>query len=151
MGLGVGVFGGKKEKAYSKIALSIQAVTEFFHLPFEKFEGDLGQDARSVPGLGIGIQRAAMRKLANTAKRAFQNRAGTFSLNISHKAHAARIMLVIGAVKSLGTGKIMVETEPCHGGFTILKEALGARVGILLRDKRFRGIVPYGTQWLPKG
>ena len=144
VGLSVGVFGGKKEEANSKISLLVQAVTKFLDLPFKKLEGDLGKDARPVPGFGIGIQSAAMGQLANAAKRAFQNRAGTFALNVGHKSDAARIVFVIRAVESLGTGKIVVETEPCHGSFTILKEPHGARVGILLRDKRFRGIVIHG-------
>lgn len=67
-------------------------------------------------------------------------------MNVGDKSNAARIMFVIRVIEPLGTGKIVVETESCHGSFTILKEPHGARVGILLRDKRFRGIVIHGTE-----
>ena len=70
-------------------------------------------------------------------------------MNVGDKSNAARIMFVVRAVKALSTGKIVVQTESCHGNFTILKEPLCARVGILLRDKRFRGIVPNGTSSPP--
>jgi len=70
-------------------------------------------------------------------------------MNVGDKSNAARIMFVVRAVKALGRGKIVIQTESCHRNFTILKETLGARVGILLRDKRFRGIVPNGTSSPP--
>jgi len=42
VGLGVGVFGWKKEKADPKIAFLIKTMAKFFDLSFKKFEGDLG-------------------------------------------------------------------------------------------------------------
>jgi hypothetical protein len=48
-------------------------MAKFFDLSFEKFEGDLGKDARPVPGLSIGIQSAAMSELANATDGSFQD------------------------------------------------------------------------------
>jgi len=149
VGLGVGVLGREKKESNAQVAFLIKTMPEFFDLSFEKFEGDLSQDAGSVPRLGVRIQSAAVGELANATESPFQNRAGAFSMNVGDKSDAARIVFVVRAVKALGTGKIVIQTESCHGNFTILKETLGARVGILLRDKRFRGIVPNGTSSPP--
>ena len=65
-------------------------------------------------------------------------------LTFAHAVGEFGVVLMVGAVEPLGTGKIVIETEPRHGSFTILKESPGARRGILLRDKRFRGILIHG-------
>jgi hypothetical protein len=143
--LGIVVLGRKKEKADTQISFSVKAVAKFFDFPSEHFERDLGENTGAVPRFRICIQSPAMGELADAAESPLQHGAGTFSSNIGHHTDSAGVMLIRGVIKALRTGHIVVETEPSHGRITILNEGEGARVGILLRGKAFRGIVPHGT------
>jgi len=145
VGLGVVVLGGEKEEADTEVSFSVNAVAKFFNFPLEHFERDLGENSGAVSGFSIRIQSPAMGELADAAESPLQHSAGTFSSNIGHHTNPACVMLMGRVIKALRTGHIVVETEPSHGRITILKEGEGARVGILLRGKAFRGIVPHGT------
>jgi hypothetical protein len=55
-------------------------------------------------------------------------------------------VLLGGMVEALGRGKPVIQREFRHGRKSVLEMALGARrrLGIRLRIKGFRGILPYG-------
>lgn len=144
VGLGVLILGWKKEEADPEVSLAVELVAEFFNLSAEEFGGDLGQDAGSVPRLGVRIEGATMGELANTTQGAFQNGAGAATLNVGDNTHAASIVLLGRVIEPLRSGHRVVEGEPRHVSFTILHETMGARVGILLRGREFGGIVGYG-------
>lgn len=144
VGLGILILGWKKEEADPEVSFAVELVAEFFNLTAEKLGGDLGQYAGSVPRLGVRIKGATVSELANTAECAVQNRAGAAALNIGHNADATSIVLLGWVIEPLGSGHRVVEGEPRHESFTILHDPMGARVGILLRGREFRGIVVYG-------
>jgi len=145
MRLGVVVLGREKEEADTEVSFAVKAVAKFFDFPLEHFKGNLGENTGAVSGFRIRIQSPAMGELADAAESPLQHSAGTFSSNIGHHTDPACVMLMGRVIKALCMGHIVVETEPSHGRITILNEGEGARVGILLRGKAFRGIVHYGT------
>ena len=59
--------GWKKEKADSEVSLAVELVTEFLNLTAEELRRNLGQDAGSVPRLGVRIEGATVSELAYTA------------------------------------------------------------------------------------
>jgi hypothetical protein len=79
-----------------------------------------------------------MGELADAAQSAIENGAGATALDIGDDTNATGIVFVVRGVKPLGSGQLMIETEPCHVSLRILEESAGARVGILLRAKAFR-------------
>ena len=79
-----------------------------------------------------------MGKLADAAQSAVENGAGATALDIGDDTDATGIVFVVRGVKPLGSGQLMIETEPCHVTLTILEVSAGARVGIILRVKAFR-------------
>ena len=78
-----------------------------------------------------------MGELADAAQGAVENGAGAPALNIGDNSDAAGIVFLVRMVKPLRAGHLVVEGEASHVMLTILEEGLGARVGILLRDKAF--------------
>jgi len=77
-------------------------------------------------------------ELADATEGAFENRAGTPTLDIGNNTNTASIVLMGRVVETLSLGHCVVKGEPRHGKATILHEGLGARVGILLRGRGFR-------------
>ena len=86
-----------------------------------------------------------MGELADTVKGTFKDGAGASPLDIGDNSDPAGIVLMGRMIEPLSWGHRVVKREPRHGAFTILQREFGARVGILLRDKAFRGIVEYGS------
>ena len=83
--------------------------------------------------------------MADAVKGTFENGAGASALNICDDADPTSIVFMGRMIEPLSGGHCVVKREPRHGAFTILQREFGARVGILLRDKAFRGIVEYGS------
>ena len=86
-----------------------------------------------------------MSELADATQGTFENRAGAATLDVRNDADATGIVLVGRMIEPLRWGHCVVEGEPRHGIATIRHDRIGARVGILLRGKAFRGIVEYGS------
>lgn len=75
--------------------------------------------------------------MADAREGAVENGTGAPALNIGDNPDAAGIVFLVRMVKPLRAGHLVVEGEASHVNLTILQEGLGARVGILLRDKAF--------------
>ena len=86
-----------------------------------------------------------MGELADTVNGTFENRAGPSALDICDDSDPASIVFMGRMIEPLSGGHRVVKREPRHGALTILQREFGARVGILLRDKAFGGIVEYGS------
>lgn len=145
MGLSVLVLCGKKEEANPEIAFGVKLVAKFFHFTSKEFGGDLREDTRSVARFGVSIEGTPMGELANAVQSAFENGAGAPTLNICDDPDATGIMFLRRMIEPLSGGHCVVEREPRHGMDIILQRKFGARVGILLREKAFGGMVEYGS------
>lgn len=86
-----------------------------------------------------------MGELADTVKGTFENGAGASALDICDNSDPASIVFMGRMIEPLSGGHRVVKRESRHGGLIILQREFGARVGILLRDKAFGGIVEYGS------
>ncbi len=141
VGLGVVVGSGKKEDADAEIAVRVESLTQFFHFAPEKFGGDLGEDAGTVAGFGVGIQGPAVGQLADAPDGPIQDRMGFASLDIRDEPDAAGIVLVGGMIEALGRGKPVVQRELGHGRSKGTGDGVRCKkeVGNPLEDQRFSG------------
>jgi len=108
VGLGVVVRRRQEKDANPEIAVGIEALAEFFDFAAKKFGGDLGEDAGTVAGFGVGIEGAPVGELANATEGPFEDGVGFAPLDVGDEADAAGVVLVGGMVKALGRGKPVI-------------------------------------------
>jgi len=108
VGLGIVVGSGQKKEADPEIALAVKALAKFFDFTAEKFGGDLGEDAGTVAGFGVGIESAPVGELADATKGPLQDGMGLAALDVRDEADPAGVVLMSRMVKALGWGKPIV-------------------------------------------
>jgi len=64
--------------------------------------GNLGEDACSIAGFGIGIDRAAVDEVTDAGEGFLQNVIGFFAMDIGDKTDAAAVVFQVGTIHPLG-------------------------------------------------
>ena len=81
----------------------------------------MNQDARAVTHQGIGTDRATVIEVFQNLQRLADDFMGFVAFDVRHKTHAARIVLLVGLVQTLG--KCLL-----HGALPLFFQSRGASI-----------------------
>ena len=135
-GLRIGVVVRQKDEADSKVAVVVEVMAELGHLGSEYLVRDLRQDARAVAGLCVGVERTAVREVAERLQSVTQDLVRALPADVRDEPSAARVVIVHGIVER------PLPARPVDGG---LVEAHAVKGGQPRRTRQHLGRGPAAT------